>query len=135
MKRFILAFFSFLIYSSYSQASLLSEFLNDSALDAINCNDLNYNHDNQKYNLSISFQVEKKEIKKVTVKKNYEQEILVVNKVTASSDLRTFNFSDYELELTEKQYFNSHKYWAILRQSNSSVREVVCSFSFQSTGE
>jgi hypothetical protein len=135
MKKILLALIACFTYSSQGQADLLSELLNDKALDAINCNDLNYDHDTQRYNLSINIAVQKNEIKEVTLKKNYGEEILIINKVEASADLKTLSFLDYTLELTGKQFFDSHQFWATLKKSDAVVADVVCGFGYSTTGE
>ncbi len=135
MKKLIFTALTFFIYSNYCQANLLDELLNDEALDSISCTDLNYNHENQRYNLTISLDVDQRKIKEVTLKQNYEQEITVIKQAEASSDLRTFGFSEYTLELSDKQYFNSRGFWANLKKSDTLIAEVVCSFIFSSSGE
>ena len=132
-----LCLFSFnsLASSMLEQADLLNELLEDNALDAINCNDLNYDHDTQRYNLSIHVGIQKSETKEVTLKKNFGEEILTINNSEASADLKTISFLNYTLEFTGKQFFDSHQFWATLKQSESVVAEVVCGFGYSTTGE
>lgn len=135
MKKVILSMLVCLIYSSQSQASLLNDLLNDKNLDSINCVDLNYDHDSQQYKMEISIDIKNKQAKGVALKQNYGQERTTIDQVEASSDLKAFWFSNYKLELTDKQFFDSNKFRANLTQSNAVVAELVCGFVFWTTGE
>jgi hypothetical protein len=135
MKRILLVLIACFTYSSQGQADLLSELLNDKALDSINCSDLFYDHNIQRYNLSINIAIQEKNVKEVTLKTNYGEEIVTINKVEASADLKKFSFSDYTLEFTEDQFFKSHQFWAILKKSDTAVAQVLCGFGYSTTGE
>lgn len=135
MKKIILSLLLCLSYSSQGHASLLDSFLNDKDLDAIKCVDLNYDHDSQRYNMEISIDIDKKQVKDVTLKQNYGQEITTINKVETSSDLKAFWFSNYKLALLDREATDSRKVRAILMQSNSVVSELECGFIFWSRGE
>lgn len=135
MKFAILSIFTSLVFSTQSQATVLSDFLNDDALDAIVCSDLNYDHDSQNYKLSLSVDIENGQAVGAELKQNNGAVKLTATPIEASSDLKAISFGDYTLELSEKQFLNSSSYWGVLKQSDVAVADVVCGFVFVSTGE
>lgn len=134
MKKFILAIMTCFSFSNYCAADLLEEYLNDPYLYAIHCNDLNYNHDSQRYNLDITFYIENKEFTGVNLQQDYGQEEIILSAVDTNPDLQIIQFSDYTLEFTEKKFL-AQKYWANFKQPNSAPVEVLCSFGFVTFGE